>query len=153
MKTAFLHMAYDTLSSVAVLIGGIVIIYTGWVVIDVILSVIIALMILWSSYGVIREAVMILLEAVPPGIEFDRVYGDIMKIKKVTGVHDLHIWGLSTKEIALTAHLVMPDKRLTDKEALEINKALYNTYKINHVTLQTEQGCEEHPCLVNQHCH
>ncbi|MFZ5981012.1 MAG: cation diffusion facilitator family transporter, partial [Candidatus Zixiibacteriota bacterium] len=150
MKTAFLHMAYDTLSSVAVIVGGIIIIYTGWVVIDVVLSVIIALMILWSSYGVIRETVMILLEAVPPGIDFDRVYETILNCEKVTGVHDLHIWSLSSQEIALSCHLCVKDDdyRAGPEIISAVNAELDKCFGINHCTIQIGTGDCPRPDLL-----
>ena len=91
MKTAFLHLAFDTLSSLAVIAGGIIILFTGWELLDVILSCIIALMILWSSYGVIKEAVLIFLEAVPERIDFDRVHEKILDVERVREVHDLSL--------------------------------------------------------------
>jgi len=150
MKSAFLHMAYDTLSSVAVIIGGIVIIYTGWVIIDVVLSVVIGLMILWSSYGVIREAVMILLEAVPSGIDFDRVHGAIMKFEKVTGVHDLHIWSLSSQETALSCHICVNDGdyRSGPEIIRAINELLNEEFRINHSTIQIGTGDCPRPDLL-----
>ena len=109
MKTAYLHMAYDAVSSVAVIAGGVVIILTGWVLIDVILSTFIAVMILWSSYMVIKEAVLVFLEAVPSGIEFDDVHQAILDTPRVKEVHDLHIWSLSSHEVALSCHVCLDE--------------------------------------------
>ena len=70
----------------------------------------------------------------------------------VTTVHDLHIWGLSTKEIALTAHLIMPNSRLTDADFLEINQLLKKKFRIDHATLQVESGNQEYPCVRTTQC-
>ena len=140
MKTAFLHMAYDALSSGAVIIGGIIIMMTDIYVIDTILSVIIALMIFWSSYLVIKEAVLIFLEAVPPSIDFDEVKKAIAQIEKINDVHDLHIWSLSSKEIALSCHVCLDENELQDGPRIVkvINRMLCDKFKINHGTIQIE---------------
>ncbi|MEA3296245.1 MAG: cation diffusion facilitator family transporter, partial [candidate division Zixibacteria bacterium] len=147
MKTAFLHMAFDTISSVAVIIGGVVIILSGWLFVDVILSVIIALMIVFSSYRVIREAVLILLEAVPEGIEFDAVLDAMKQIPKVRGIHDLHIWSLSSSEVALSCHVCLDeaDFQTGPDIIVEINKMLSERFHIGHGTIQIEKR----PCDRN----
>jgi cobalt-zinc-cadmium efflux system protein len=140
MRTAFLHMAFDTASSVAVIIGGIVIMKTGWVPLDAILSAVIGLAILWSSYGVIREGVMILLEAVPEGIDFDRVHAAISAVPQVKDVHDLHIWSLSSHEIALSCHVCVSTADYQDGPGLieRINSLLHDQFGIGHGTIQIE---------------
>ena len=140
LKTAFLHMAYDTGSSLVVLIGGVVILLTGWVVIDVILSAVIALMIFWSSYLVIKEAVLILLEAVPPGIEFDRVHKAIVDIPGVRSVHDLHIWSLSSVDLALSCHVCLEkiDPDGSHGLVVVINETMKEKFGIGHCTVQLE---------------
>ncbi|MEW6050344.1 MAG: cation diffusion facilitator family transporter [Candidatus Zixiibacteriota bacterium] len=142
MKTAFLHMIYDTLSSVAVIVGGIVILWTGWTPLDAILSAIIGVMILWSSYQVIREAVLILLESVPEGVDFDRVHAAIAGIPPVRDVHDLHIWSLSSKEFALSCHICVDDSDYQrGPELIErINRLLSEQFGIGHGTIQVEKG-------------
>ena len=153
MKTAFLHMAYDALSSVAVIIGGIIIMTTQIYIIDVILSLIIALMILWSSYAVIKEAIIIFLEAVPKEIDFDKVCKAIISIDKVTDVHDLHIWSLSSKEIALSCHICVEEKDLSGGPKLTqtINEMLRTKFKIGHGTIQVETKECDHPDLICSH--
>jgi len=145
MKTAFLHMLYDAISSIVVIIGGIIIILTDWYIIDVILTVAIALMIFWSSYLVIKEAVWILLEAVPDNIDFDKVHKAINNIPKVKNVHDLHIWSLSSKDIALSCHVIIDEKDLLTGPAIisDINHMLCEEFEIGHGTIQLETGdCE-----------
>ncbi len=156
MKAAFLHMIYDTLSSIGVIIGGIVIFMTGWTLIDVILSVIIGLMILWSSYSVIREAVLILLEAVPPGIEFDRVHDAIGGVPRVLDVHDLHIWSLSSKEIALSCHVCLSETDYGNGPEIiaQIDGLLREQFAIGHATIQLEKDdCARTDLLCKYHHH
>jgi len=140
LKTAFLHMAYDTLSSAVVLIGGVVILLTGWVLIDPILSTAIAVMIFWSSYLVIKEAIMILMEAVPAGVSFDQVHRVICSIPGVRDVHDLHIWSLSSYEAALSCHVCpkKADPAEGPRIVAEINRAMCEQFGIGHCTVQIE---------------
>jgi cobalt-zinc-cadmium efflux system protein len=152
LKTAFLHMAFDALSSVAVIAGGVVILLTGWVVIDVILSVAIALMIFWSSYLVIKEATLIFLEAVPPGIEFDRVHAAIEAVPRVCHVHDLHIWSLSSHEIALSCHVCLDEADLGfgPEVVRQVNRTIHDEFGIGHGTIQLEAGdCARSGILCN----
>jgi cobalt-zinc-cadmium efflux system protein len=141
MKTAFLHMAYDASSSVVVIVGGIVIMLTGWYVTDVALSTAIALMIFWSSYLVIKEAAMIFLEAVPERIDFDAVVKAILTIPKVQNVHDLHIWSLSSHEVALSCHVGVDenDYQYGTNIIVAINAMLEKQFHIGHGTIQIEK--------------
>lgn len=140
MKTAFLHMAYDTASSGAVILGGIVIMKTGLVVIDGVLSIIIGLAILWSSYQVIKEGVVILLEAVPDGLDFDQIHKAIAAVPSVRDVHDLHIWSLSSTEIALSCHVCVDSVNYQNGPQLlaTINRLLREQFGIGHGTIQLE---------------
>ncbi|MDF1544765.1 MAG: cation diffusion facilitator family transporter [bacterium] len=152
MKTAFLHMAYDAISSVAVIIGGIIIAVTGWVLIDTIMSAIIALMIFWSSYLVIKEAVLIFLEAVPPEIDFDKVAAAISDVERVRDVHDLHIWSLSSSEKALSCHVCVDADEVGNSPSIaaSINRMIADRFRINHGTIQVEvEGCGENVLLCN----
>ncbi len=156
MKTAFLHMLYDAISSVVVLIGGIIIILTDWYLIDVFLTAAIALMIFWSSYLVIKEAVWILLEGVPDNIDFDRVYGAIKDIPKVNDIHDLHIWSLSSKDIALSCHVIIDQKDLLTGPTIiaDINNMLHKEFGIGHGTIQIETGdCDRSDVLCQSNDH
>ncbi|PWB68118.1 cation transporter [candidate division GN15 bacterium] len=156
MKTAFLHMAYDAVSSVGVIAGALVILWTGWTQIDPILSAIIGLMILWSSYLVIREAVLILLEAVPSEIEFDLVHQALLRVPRVRDVHDLHIWSLSSRETALSCHMCVDANDYSHgPEIIErTNHMLQAEFAIGHATIQIEtEDCDraELLCRYNHH--
>lgn len=149
MKAAWLHMAYDALSSVGVILGGVLILLFNLTIIDPILSVLIGVMILWSSYNVIQEATMIFLEAVPKGIDFDEVWEEIEHIGKVKGVHDLHIWSISSSEVALSCHILLDEVDYADGPdvIIAINLMLREKFKIGHGTIQVEKSnqyeCEQ----------
>lgn len=156
MKAAFLHMIYDTLSSVGVIAGGIVILLSGWTTIDALLSALIGVMILWSSYQVIREAVLILLEAVPTGVDFDLVHEAISGIRRVRDVHDLHIWSLSSKELALSCHVCLGEQDYQDGPEIiaEIDGLLHERFAIGHATIQLERDdCVRTDLLCRYHGH
>jgi cobalt-zinc-cadmium efflux system protein len=154
LRTAYLHMAYDTASSIVVLIGGVVILLTGLVVIDVILTTAIALAIFWSSYLVIKEAVIILLEAVPGSVQFDEVLSALCAVPRVRDVHDLHIWALSSNEIALSCHVCLDDDDyLNGMDFIQsIDALLRNRFGIGHATIQLEKAdCARNDLLCRYH--
>jgi len=141
IKTAFLHMLFDTLSSAAVIIGAIIILKSGYVFIDPILSIIIGIMILWSSYGVLKEATLIFLEAAPVGIDYDKVEAEIKNHPQVYAVHDLHIWSLSSTERALSCHICIDiaDYEKAPEIIHNISSSLHDKFNIGHATIQPER--------------
>ena len=156
LKTAYLHMAYDTASSIVVLVGGLVILLTGQVVIDVMLSAAISLAILWSSYLVIKEATIILLEAVPSSIQFDEVLTALRAVPKVRDVHDLHIWSLSSNEIALSCHVCLDDEDYQNGMTFiqSMDDLLRGRFGIGHATIQLEKvDCARTDLLCRYHEH
>jgi len=140
IKTAFLHMLYDTLSSAAVIVGAVVIIYTGWSHLDPILSVLIGLMILWSSFDVLKEATIIFFEGVPRGIDFDEVAQVISEVPKVCNVHHLHIWSLSSSSIALSCHIFLKEEEYQSAPEVikNISVLMNDRFGIDHCTIQAE---------------
>jgi cobalt-zinc-cadmium efflux system protein len=139
-RAAFLHMLYDAISSVAVIIGGIIIIFSGWYLLDLILSVVIAMMILWSSLDIIKQASGIFMEAVPEGINVDSVAQTISGVTGVNDVHHLHIWSISSSEVALSCHIVLDDEcsRPFDVIIGSVLRALKENHDIGHATIQPE---------------
>jgi cobalt-zinc-cadmium efflux system protein len=138
-------MAYDAVSSVGVIIGGVIIIITGWYVVDVVLSCLIALAIVYSSYLVIKEALLVFLEAAPVGIDFDEVLEAIRGIDKVQDCHHLHIWSLSSKEVALSCHVCLDedDFQRGPEIIAGIKRMLADRFGIGHGTIQIEKvRCE-----------
>lgn len=146
IKGAFLHLAYDALISFGVVVTGAIILYTRWQWLDPIVGIFIVLMILWGTWGLLRDSMNLILDAVPHNIDINKVEHYLESIEGVTAVHDLHIWGLSTKEVALTCHLVVPSRMFTEKDYQEINHELEHHFKINHTTIQIETGTSETAC-------
>ena len=146
LRGAFLHVISDAVGSVGAIIAGLVMMTTGWYLADPLISFFIGVLILFSSWSLVRDSLSVLMQTVPKGIRLEEVRETIEAVDGVSAVHDLHIWGLSTRENALTAHLIMPDKNFTDEDYQEINHILTHDFKIQHVTLQIEKGNSENPC-------
>jgi len=140
IKGAFLHLAYDALISFGVVVTGIIILYTGWMWLDPVVGLGIVVLILLGTWGLLRDSTNLLLDAVPHNIDRKKVLTFLENLDGVTAVHDLHIWGLSTKEAALTCHLVMPKRCFTDKNYRELHHDLAHNFNINHSTIQIEKG-------------
>lgn len=149
IRGAFLHMAADAAVSLGVVVAGIVISFTGWLWIDAAISLVIAAVILWSTWGVLWESLDLALDAVPKGIEPRAVEEYLASLPGVREVHDLHIWGLSTTEAALTVHLMMPEAVHEDGFLKQVTKELHDRFGIEHATLQVERGnLAGYPCGV-----
>lgn len=145
VRSAFVHLAGDALSTLGALLAGIGIALTGWNVFDPIASTLIGLLILVSAWGILRETVEILLEGTPRGIEMDTLVDDMMQIEGVRGVHDLHAWSITANLRALSAHVLTDDISVGEGAAIQrtINQMLVNRYGIAHATIQLEcEGCE-----------
>ena len=141
MKAAFLHLFYDTISSVAVIVAGVALYVTGWLLIDLAVSIMIVAMIIWSSLAIIRESMEIFLQAAPPHINTDDVYRDIAGLEHVGSVHGLHIWSISSSEVFLSCHICIGDADAeadTDEVIRNVNSMLGDKYGIRHTTLQVE---------------
>jgi len=140
IRGAFLHMAGDAAVSVGVIIIGLAIHLTGWHWLDPAVSIVIGGVIVWGTWGLLRESVNLALDAVPAGIDPHAVEEYLAGLPGVQAVHDLHIWGMSTTEVALTAHLVMPQPPADDKFLHEISHELHECFEIGHATMQIEHG-------------
>ncbi len=150
LRAAWIHMLGDALSCVAIIVGAVVIQYTGWLAIDPVLSMLIGAMIVWSGWGIIQESINVLLEGLPKGIELEAVSGGMRGVEGVIDVHDLHIWSLGTQSHALSCHVMIDDMPPSASEAIlrKIKTVLYEEFSINHSTIQFEhQKCEE-PCAM-----
>lgn len=147
-KGAFLHMLGDTLVSVGVLVSGIAIKYTGFLLLDPIMGIIIAILILVSTWHLFTQSMRLVLDGVPEGVNIDKIKKEIAKIKGVANVHHLHVWALSTTENALTAHIVLADDITDSSPIKEKIKELLHKYNIKHVTLETERDID----LCNDQC-
>jgi cobalt-zinc-cadmium efflux system protein len=141
VRSAVLHVVGDTLSSVAVVVGGVVILLTGWYPIDALLSFLIGGIILFSAINVTKEAVHILLENSPRNTDAHTVAKHLCDLAPVKDVHDMHIWSLCSNYIALSAHVVIHDNIVVAHDQIleQINAELQKRFNINHTTLQLEQ--------------
>lgn len=150
IRSVFLHMLGDTLSTAAVIVGGVAILFTGVMWIDPVLSLVIAAMILWSSVAIIRETLNILLEGTPQNVQLGAVREAMQGVAGVVNVHDLHVWSLGSHSHALASHVTIAERPMSEcAEILEgINTTLHNRFHITHTTIQFETtGCETtHGC-------
>jgi cobalt-zinc-cadmium efflux system protein len=140
LRSAFLHLMGDVLSTVGAVIAGIVIRFTGWNWLDALVSVLIGFLILWNAWGILRESLEILMESTPTDIDMDALRCDMLAVAGVRGVHDLHVWSISRSLRTLSAHLVTDDVPVSvgAKVQMAVGEMLVHHYDITHATLQLE---------------
>jgi len=145
LRAAMLHVTGDVAASVGVVIAGAVILLTGWLPIDPLLSLAIAALIAYGAWGIVRETVNLLLEGTPREVDLAAVRAEITGTTLVTDVHDLHVWALSSDEMALSCHIVIDDTSLGNAEHVvrDLESKLCDRFAIGHTTIQVE-SC--HPC-------
>ena len=145
LRAALLHVTGDVAASAGVVVSGVVILLTGWLYIDPILSLGIAALIAFGAWRIVRETVNLLMEGTPPEIDVAAVTKQITRTPHVTGVHDLHVWALSSEAVALSCHVVVEDISLGDAEHVvrDLEHRLCDAFAIGHTTIQVE-SC--HPC-------
>jgi cobalt-zinc-cadmium efflux system protein len=146
LRGAFLHMAADAAVSLGVVLAGAVILATGWRWLDPAVSLLISVVILVGTSALLRDSFNLALDAVPPGIRVADVRRYLEELPQVCEVHDLHIWGMSTTETAMTAHLVMPNRQPDDCFFRDAAREMHIRFGIEHVTLQVENGDPDTPC-------
>ena len=151
VKAAYAHMAADAAVGLAVAAAGAVILYTGWLSLDPIVSIGVALVIVAATWRLMRQALEMALHAVPAGIDAERVRAHLGALAGVSTIHDLHIWPMSTTETALTAHLVMPGGHPGDAALARIAGELAERFAIGHATLQIETDPESACTLAPDH--
>ncbi|MER2520638.1 MAG: cation diffusion facilitator family transporter [Bdellovibrionales bacterium] len=140
IKAAFMHLASDAAVSFGVVIAGLIITQTGWLWVDPVVSLAISIVIAWSSWGLLRDSANLALHAVPANIDHEKVRRYLAGLPGVKEVHDLHIWGMSTTEAALSAHLIFCGAHPGDDFLSELREKLRDDYSIGHVTIQIELG-------------
>jgi cobalt-zinc-cadmium efflux system protein len=140
IRGAFLHMAGDAAISLGVVLAGAAMLLTGWLWIDPVVSIAISVIIVWATWGLLRESANLALHAVPPGIDPARVRSYLAGLPGVASVHDLHIWPMSTTATALTCHLVMPAGHPGDAFIAKVAHGLEHDHAIAHATVQIEQA-------------
>lgn len=152
IRSAFTHLMADALILVGVVVSAVAISYTGWIWLDPVVGLIIVMIVLWGTWGLLRDSLHLILDGIPHYIDHVGVKAYLQAIPGVTAVHDFHIWGLSTREVALTAHLIMPQTQLNDADHKRINHDLHEKFKVNHITLQVETGSSDNPCARTESC-
>jgi cobalt-zinc-cadmium efflux system protein len=145
LRAAMLHVTGDVAASVGVVIAGAVILLTGWLYIDPLLSLAIAGLIAYGAWGIVRETVNLLMEGTPRDVDLAAISREITDVELVTGLHDLHVWALSSDELALSCHIVIDDTSLGNAEHVVrgLESRLCDHFAIGHTTIQVE-SC--HPC-------
>lgn len=152
LRSAFLHIVGDTLSSAGVIAGGSIIFFTEWFIVDSIVSAVIGGVIIYGASKLISESVHILLEGTPRDISMDEVVSAIKKIEGVEGVHELHIWCICSNVYALSSHVLINDRRISEGSRIlsAIKEILKEKFNISHTTVQFEcEGCADRAILHN----
>lgn len=152
IRGAFLHMTADAAVSAGVVVAGFVILYTGWVLIDPITSLAIVAVILAGTWGLLRDSLNLVLDAVPRGIDPVAVQDFLEQLPGVAAIHHLHVWGLSTTETACTAHVVKREPQLDDDLLKRIAHELHERFGIEHTTIQFER-CDGSDCPTEPETH
>ncbi|NEU82773.1 cation diffusion facilitator family transporter [Nostoc sp. UIC 10630] len=150
IRGAFLHMAADAGVSLGVVLAGIAIVFTGWLWFDPVVSLIIVVVVVVGTWQLLKSSLDLALDAVPASIEPLAVRTYLAELRDVAGVHDLHIWAMSTTKTALTAHLVIPTGHPSDAFLVQVNRELQDNFGIEHTTLQIETGDPSYPCPLAQ---
>lgn len=146
IRGAYLHMMTDAAVSLGVVLAAIAIKFTDWLWLDPFMSLVVAVIIGIGTWGLLRESLSLALDAVPANIHPAKVEAYLAGLPGIEAVHDLHIWAMSTTEIALTVHLIKPDAVIDDLLLVQINNELRELFGIQHTTVQFERGNTSHPC-------
>lgn len=149
IRGAFLHLVGDAAVSAAVALSGLLVLYTGWNWLDPAMSLVVVLVIVYGTWGLLRESVRLSLNAVPERVDTVRIARYLAGLQGVTGIHDLHVWALSTTENSLTVHLVMPGGHPGDRYLETVCATLAHDHAVHHATLQIDLGTHEHPCSLD----
>jgi len=156
LRSAFLHLMGDVLSTLGAVIAGVIIAFTDWNWLDPLVSVLIGVFILWNAWGILRQSIHILLESAPENVNVDAMIESMLKVEGVRGIHDLHVWSLNESLRALSAHILTDDISLSEGAAIQgrLNEVLTREHNIQHATLQLECiDCNPAPlfCDIGEH--
>ncbi len=149
IRGAFLHMAADAGVSLGVVVAGIFIIVKGWLWIDPVVSLMIVAVILVGTWGLLRDSINYAMDAVPDSIDIPAVKKYLMSFDYINCIHDLHVWPLSTTEIALTVHIVVNDDTLDNNFLRNLQQHLHDHFGIEHSTIQVETSMGENECMMD----
>ncbi len=139
VRAVFIHVCSDLVGSFGVLTAGALVYFTGWHAADPAVSILIGGLVLWGSWGLVREGVDILMEAVPAEIDLDELRRDLLAVRGTEEVHDLHVWCLSSRQFALSAHAVITPEADHDRVLADISTVLAGKFRIHHMTVQLER--------------
>jgi len=149
IRSAFLHMAADAGVSFGVVVGGIIIMFTGWFFMDPLLSLLIVAVILVGTWSLLRDSMNLAIDAVPEGIDVAGIKKYLTELENVCQIHDLHVWPLSTTEVALSVHLIMVNDSLNDDFLSNLQQQLHDRFSIEHSTIQIERQ-DDDSCVLNK---
>jgi len=148
IKSAFLHLATDAFVTAGVVAAGVAIWLTDWLWLDPAISLVVSAVVVISTWGLLRSAISLALDAVPEGVDAAAVRSHLLASPGVTGLHDLHIWGMSTTETALTCHLIMPEGHPGDAALNGMAQQLHHRFGIHHATIQIELADTDEACAL-----
>ncbi|RLA44740.1 MAG: cation transporter, partial [Gammaproteobacteria bacterium] len=149
IKGAYLHMAADAGVSLGVVVAGAIGLFTGWLLVDPITSLLIVVIIFISTWSLLKDSMNLALDSVPEGINIEAIKNYLSGLPQVSQVHDLHVWAISTTEVALSAHLFIADSdQLPGNFLSRIQQQLHDEHGIEHATIQLEKEGDEQ-CLLN----
>jgi cobalt-zinc-cadmium efflux system protein len=151
IRGAFLHMSADAGVSLGVVVAGILIMIRGWPWIDPLVSLVIAAVVFIATWGLLRDSINYAMDAVPKSIDYTGIRQYLMSFERVNRIHDLHVWPLSTTEVALTVHIVVFDDSLDNNFLWELQQHLHDHFGIEHATIQVETPTRENGCMLDRH--
>jgi cobalt-zinc-cadmium efflux system protein len=150
IRGAFLHMAADAGVSLGVVVAGIIIMVTGWLLMDPLISLLIVAVILVGTWSLLRDSMNLAIDAVPEGIDMPGIKNYLSDLENVSQIHDLHVWPLSTTEVALSVHLIVANDFLNKGFLPQLQQQLHDRFSIEHSTIQVERQ-DDAPCMLNKH--
>jgi cobalt-zinc-cadmium efflux system protein len=151
IRGAFLHMAADAGVSLGVVVAGIFIMIRGWQWIDPGISLVIVTVIFIGTWGLLRDSINYAIDAVPKSIDYNGIRKYLMGFDRVNRIHDLHVWPLSTTEVALTVHIVVNDNSLDNNFLRKLQQHLHDHFGIKHTTIQVEPSTSKNDCILDRH--
>jgi cobalt-zinc-cadmium efflux system protein len=149
IRGAYLHMAADAGVSLGVVIGGVAIMFTNWLWLDPLISLFIVLVVLLGTWNLLKDSFNLSIDAVPKGIDMSEIRAYLGGLENVSEIHDLHVWALSTRQNALSVHIIRRDKTLDNDFLHAIQEHLHHHFNISHVTVQVESEEGKNGCLLN----
>lgn len=149
IRGAFLHMAADAGVSFGVVVAGIIIMVTGWLLIDPLISLLIVAVILVGTGSLLRDSMNLAIDSVPEGIDIAGIKRYLTGLENVSQIHDLHVWPMSTTEVALSVHLIIVDDSLNNDFLPKLQQQLHDRFSIEHSTIQVERQGDD-PCMLNK---